>query len=94
METDACEPPSHEFVRAMRRENVYKKFIDRLENEDSWKVEYNDWDDDDEDELESSSQQQDKEEEEEIEYSISNTAACLMLKQIQQMKEKFTQYCS
>lgn len=45
IETQEFEPPSAEFVYAMNKENVFYKFLERLQTSDEVEVEYNDWDD-------------------------------------------------
>ena len=41
-ETEECEPPSREFLEAMKRKNPWDNFINNLVENDEWCVEYND----------------------------------------------------
>ena len=41
-ETDYCEPPSAQFLEAMKRKNPWNNFISNLVENDTWNVQYND----------------------------------------------------
>lgn len=42
-ESSCFEPPSKDILRAMSKENVYYKFLRRVETGEELNVEYNDW---------------------------------------------------
>ncbi|KAL4233465.1 hypothetical protein ACF0H5_008146 [Mactra antiquata] len=48
MECDEDEAPSERFLHAMTKENVYKKLLKNVQENDRIEVEYNDWEDDSE----------------------------------------------
>ncbi|MES9906421.1 MAG: hypothetical protein ABW168_27535 [Sedimenticola sp.] len=47
METGEYEPPSEQFLNAMRKDNVFRRFLKNIEENDEIRADYNDWSDDD-----------------------------------------------
>ncbi len=87
MEVNETEEVSERMKKAMKKKNVYKKFMESLAN-DEWQLEYNEW----ENGSEQDNEEEEEEEETEEEIITDDTTKKLMYNLLLQIQKKFRKY--